>query len=136
MDFAFQYIARAQSVRTLRCQQDVASPDSDLDAVAGGRMSERDFDFTRARTEPDPHHAVRFAKIEDRGAQQILESSGLREAFASGCIQNVHRRSTAHDVAVIHGDYSLAQSVDFFAAVGDIENRNAFFRVPGAQVLD
>ena len=117
-------------------QQYVTSADGDLNEVTGGGVSERRFDFACALAEPDAHHAIRLAKVQNRGAQQVFKSRSLRQPFSPRRVENVHRRAMAHDAAVIDGNDALAESVYFLTAVGDIENRNAFCGVPGAQVFD
>ena len=52
------------------------------------------------------------------------------------CVHHFVRSALRHDASRVEHDHALAQSKNFFAAVGDVKDGNAVSLVPLAQIVN
>lgn len=133
---SFEHIARADSFRPGRCQKDISRTNRNADVTARRRMSKRHFKFAIPSGELHPHQAVRFVYIQYGSIKQILEASGLRQARAPWGVQYLHRRPLTGNVPVIQSNDAFSESVDLFAVMCDVQDRNLVRSIPYPKIFD
>jgi hypothetical protein len=72
----------------------------------------------------------------DGGIENIFEASKLGDGFLLRRGQDFMRRAVGENASTVEHDDALAESKDLFAAVRDVENRNAVSLVPGAEIVE
>ena len=117
-------------------EHDVTGANSDGDAAAHRGVAEGSFDFRGARLQADAHDTVVRARLDDFSDEEIFKTGGLSEGRLTRGLEYFKRRAGGGDSSVIYDDDSLAEGIDFGAAVSDIEDWNISSVVPGAQIVD
>jgi len=85
--------------------------------------------------ERDAHDAIGGTKIDNDRGEDIFKAGSVGQFDGARRIKDGARRTRFQDAAVDKRDDSFADGVDFFAIVGDVQNRNSIGFVPGVKVF-
>jgi len=135
-DAAGDDVASAQADRLNRREKNVSGADGYAQQFPGLGSHHRGFQLQFTVTDAAGHGAALGVKGNYLRFEDVLESNKLRNGFLARRGHHFVRSSLGHQAAVFQHQHALAQSKDLFAAMRDIEDRDAVGAIPSAQVVD
>lgn len=133
------YVTGAEPYRLCNCQQDVAGTNSHSQPRPCFGANQRRLQkntASRLTRQTAGHRSSVFVYGLHDGIEDIFKTGELRHGLLKWSAQHLVRRALRYDAALIHQQHTFAQGHYFFAAMRDIQNRDAVNLIPAAEIVD